>query len=280
MNIGRKIPDIGITLGDPAGIGPEVALRALGGIDRTKIRPVIIGRKSVMETHYRNLLPEDLYSAPASGNSGFPENTPVFIDVECDYPVPEPGQGSVETGAESLLYIKAAIELWKAGRIDAITTGPVHKGFIEKSGTPFTGHTEYIAGYIGEPSPYMMMFSPRYRVLLATTHVPLSSAAGLVPRERLLDVIRIGYDSIRAIDGGDVRLAVTGFDPHCGDDGAIGDFDLRITAPAIAKARAGGIPVEGPFSAEPSLWLKNGRDTIWWYRIFMIRSDSLQGAGL
>jgi 4-hydroxythreonine-4-phosphate dehydrogenase len=96
----------------------------------------------------------------------------------------------------------------------------------------------------------MMMFSPRYRVLLATTHVPLASVAGLVTKERLLDVIRVGYDSIRAIDGGDVSLAVTGFDPHCGDDGAIGDFDLRITAPAIAEARASGLPVEGPFSAD------------------------------
>ena len=254
-----KTLNIGITIGDPAGIGPEVALKALRELKEkeNRLRFILIGREKVLKNMYKDMLPE--YTTV----SGIfvPErlgNLPLIYNVECDYPLPVAGQANVLTGAESKLYIDAALELWKAGHIDAIVTGPVHKGFIEKSGTPFTGHTEYMAGYIGEEFPFMMMFSPKYRTLLATTHVPLASAASLVTRERLVQVISAGYESIKLIDGADVKIAVTGFDPHCGDDGAIGDFDIKVTAKAVEDAKGLGIPVEGPFSADtlfmPEKW--------------------------
>lgn len=254
----RKLLNIGITLGDPAGIGPQVALRALSELSDVSIRPVLIGRKEILDTYYGDILPKHFYVSGTVFDTETLPKLPVLCDISCDYAVPVPGQGSAQTGAESLLYINAALDMWKARRLDAIVTGPVHKGFIEKSGVPFTGHTEYMADYIGERSPFMMMFSPRFRVLLATTHVPLTSVADLVTKERLLEVITAGYESIKAIDGGDVRLAVTGFDPHCGDDGAIGDFDIKITREAVLQAKARGIPVEGPFSADtlfmPEKW--------------------------
>ena len=104
---------------------------------------------------------------PHSGKRGF------LVDVPADLPLPVPGKGTVQTGAESLLYIDAAIGLWKARGIDAVVTGPVSKSFIEKSGCAFTGHTEYFAAAIGEDDPFMMMYSADYRVILATTHIPL-----------------------------------------------------------------------------------------------------------
>jgi 4-hydroxythreonine-4-phosphate dehydrogenase len=253
----KETLNIGITIGDPAGIGPEVALKALAELRESHLRFVLIGREKVLEVLYKDMLPEYITASGIfiSEQSG---GLPLIYNVECDYPLPKPGQANALTGAESKLYIDAARELWKAGHIDAIVTGPVHKGFIEKSGTPFIGHTEYMADYIGEKFPLMMMFSPKYRVLLATTHVPLASAASLVTKERLVQVISSGFESIKAIDGKDVKIAVTGFDPHCGDDGAIGDFDIKVTAKAVEEARERGIPVDGPFSADtlfmPEKW--------------------------
>ena len=258
MGSKRKTLNIGITAGDPAGIGPQVALMALRELRCADICPILIGRKDVLLTNHSDLVPEHTAVSGTVFDAENLSHLPVICDIDCKYPIPELGHGSVQTGAESLLYINAALDMWKAGRLDAIVTGPVHKGFIEKSRVSFTGHTEYMADYIGEKNPYMMMYSPKYRVLLATTHVPLDAAAKLVTSERLLEVIIAGYESIKAIDGENVKLAVTGFDPHCGDDGAIGDFDIKITRKAIDKARALGIPVEGPFSADtlfmPEKW--------------------------
>lgn len=252
-----KMLKVGITLGDPAGIGPEVALKAVKHLEKGTIAPVLIGRARVLF---------DLYPSLAAGlpvvedPGAVADHSPCIFDVPFDAPVPVPGIGSILTGAESKKYIDTAIDLWRGNIIDAIVTGPVHKGFIEKSGTPFTGHTEYMAGAIHEEKPYMMMYSRDYRVLLATTHIPLREVYRHVDVKRLVEVITIGYESIRSIDGGDVVLAVTGFDPHCGDDGAIGDFDGKITAEAVRECRSRGIPVEGPFSADtlfiPENWKK------------------------
>jgi len=104
------------------------------------------------------------------------------------------------------------------------------------------------------------MFSPRYRVLLTTTHIPLSEVTAAVTAEQLMRVMETGYRSMSLIDGGTVRMAVAGLDPHCGDGGAVGDFDMTVTKNAVEKARATGIPVEGPFAADtlfiPERWEK------------------------
>ncbi|MBN2160630.1 MAG: 4-hydroxythreonine-4-phosphate dehydrogenase PdxA [Spirochaetes bacterium] len=250
----REALKIGITAGDPAGIGPEVALKAINKLRDKTIIPVLIVRKKALEKNYPRLF---------SGYDELGAGTPVpgkkyLHDIQLDLPIPRPGRGGPETGREALACIDACIALWKAGDIGAIVTGPVSKQYIEKTGVPFTGHTEYIAEKIGERGPLMMMYSQKYRVLLVSTHVPVSEIMGHVGRERLMDVMRAGCESIRAIDGGEVRLAVAGLDPHCGDDGAIGTYDRDVTLPAIRAAREQGIPVEGPFAADtlfiPSTW--------------------------
>jgi len=249
---------IAVTCGDPAGIGPEVSLKGINAIKDRSIVPVLIGRTKVISELYPGLY-ED-YKIIDSKK----QNSPEFIsgkyiyDVDLDFPVPVPGKGTIETAVESRIYIDIAVDLWKKGLIDAVVTGPVNKGLIEKSGTPFTGHTEYIADLIGETTPFMMMFSSDYRVLLASTHIPLSEVKDYVTPERLSSVIKEGYRSIRSIDGDNVRLVVTGLDPHCGDDGAIGSFDSEITKNVVKQAREDGIPVEGPFAADtifmPEKW--------------------------
>lgn len=252
---------IGITLGDPAGVGPEITQKALFDSLPENIVPVVIGRGDVLSRNCPGLF-RVLESAgretivpgrkPRAGMRGF------LADVHTDLPLPVPGRGTVHTGAESLLYIDAAIELWKARVIDAVVTGPVSKSFIEKSGCAFTGHTEYFAAAIGEDDPFMMMYSAEYRVILATTHIPLHEVERSISVGRLVKTMETGRQALAAIDGTEPRIAITGLDPHCGDDGAIGDFDRRVTAEAVREARERGMMIEGPFAADtlflPERW--------------------------
>ena len=254
----KKVLRIGISAGDPAGIGPEVILKALHARSFHQVVPVVIGSADVFSAHYGELFTDlTIVSSPDEIDPSR-RDTAYFIDVPSDGPVPEPGRGSAHTGRESLKYINTALDLWQSNRIDALVTAPVSKACIEASGTPFTGHTEYIAHYTGGGEPYMMMYSSRYRVILATTHIPLADVPGAVSCERLKDVIRVGYRTMEALDGGGVRLAITGLDPHCGDGGAIGSFDRNVTTRAVDEARSEGIQIEGPFAADtlfiPSKW--------------------------
>ena len=252
---------IGITAGDPAGIGPEVALKAIEELALDGIRPVLICRHEIIGTLYTHYYHD--YSAVREPSDILDcKNSRVLYNVPCDFPVPLHGQGSADTGAESRLYIDSAIDLWKAGIIDALVTGPVNKGLVEKSGVPFIGHTEYIAEAIGESKPYMLMFSEKYRVIPASTHLPISDLPGYLTEKRLFEVITAANEYIGAIDGGEPHLAIAGLDPHCGDGGAIGSFDSRVTAGAVARAREAGINVEGPLSADalfiPGTWRRYG----------------------
>ncbi len=252
----RKALKLGVTAGDPAGIGPEVALKAINALNDHSITPVLIGRASVFEKNYPDLFSE--YEFLRSQHPVFQPGKKYLYDIPLDLPIPWPGAGSIDTGREALACIDAAIDLWRAGTIDAVVTAPVSKSLIEKTGVSFTGHTEYFAEKIGETNPLMMMFSEKYRVLLASTHVPVSGIVEGLGLGRLLTVIRNGHESIRSIDGGAVKLAIAGLDPHCGDDGAIGTFDRDITARAVSMARKEGIPIDGPFAADtlfiPAVW--------------------------
>jgi len=251
----RRARRIGVTAGDPAGIGPEVAIKAAARFDDSSTILIIIGRAAAMRAvcasfeGFEVLGEKDIVDCRAGGR--------YLFDVPIDLPIPVPGEGSADTGRESIAYLDAAIRLWQSGHIDAIVTGPVSKGNIAKSGIRFTGHTEYLAERTGG-EPWMMMYALRHRVLLATTHLPLASVAAALTKERLLAAIRAGHDAVSMLDGPAVRLAVAGLDPHCGDDGAIGSFDREVTAAAIAMAREEGIDVEGPFAADtlfiPSRW--------------------------
>jgi 4-phospho-D-threonate 3-dehydrogenase / 4-phospho-D-erythronate 3-dehydrogenase len=239
---------IGITLGDPAGVGPEVTLRALASFTKRDFIPVIVGRRAILETLHSRYLPFALENF--SGKDSCAEGAVYIYDITSSQPVPRCGDGTIETARESLVYIDHAVKLWQQGDIDAVVTGPVHKGLIEKSGTPFMGHTEYIAEKIGEKNPYMMMFSEKLRVLLVTTHYPIKELPALVTRESIFNTICTGHDALLRIDGKAPRIAVAGFDPHCGDSGAIGSFDMNETSAAIERARSLGIDVHGPFSAD------------------------------
>ncbi len=254
----RKILKIALTIGDPAGIGSEVTLKALDNIKDGEIIPVVFGRLDVLTAHFPVEIQE--YEVITSENDfeSLSTDKKYIFDVKFDSSIPMLGEGSIETGAESLKYLDEALRLWKLNLIDAIVTAPVSKSFIEKSGTSFTGHTEYIADYIGESSPVMMMYSEKYRVILASTHLPISEVANYVDGNILESVIRVGNEALTFIDKKNPKIAITGFDPHCGDDGAIGTFDKDITENVVKKLQNEKIYINGPFAADtlfiPDKW--------------------------
>ena len=249
---------IGITIGDPAGIGPEVVLNALSGPYNVDIIPIVIGRCDLFFQYYPDLMHGYEVIEYNNAASHIFSNKKYLCNIPQDAPLPIPGKGNINTGIESKEYVDKAIELWKSGVLDAIVTGPVNKGFISRSGTHFTGHTEYIAESIQQKEPYMMMFSNDYRVILVTTHIPVSRITEQIDVGRIYKTIKAGHRAISSIDGGNVRLAITGLDPHCGDDGAISAFDMNVTRKAVLKAVADNINIEGPFAADtlflPAKW--------------------------
>jgi 4-hydroxythreonine-4-phosphate dehydrogenase len=243
---------IGITLGCPAGVGGEVTIKALPHIE-SGISAVLIGRKSVLDSHYPSFMSS--LNIPLFNAENSAEAPISFYDIESDFPVPELGKGNLDTAKESISYIDASIELWKRGLIDAVVTAPVHKGLIEKSGLKFMGHTEYFAEKINEADPVMMMYSEKLAVVLVTTHYKIADISKLVTAEKIESTIRTANDALRKIRGRKPKIALAGLDPHCGDNGAIGTFDTEVSARVVEKLKT-EIDVSGPYSAD-TLFMKS-----------------------
>ncbi len=254
---------IGITMGDPAGVGPEICMKALPLLQKSGKIPLFIGRFDVLQ---KNIPFSGIHTQPVTFSSVWDlkkslplqEKKQIYIcDVHEGEELPEPGHGTVLTGAQSLNYIDTAIELWKEGLIDGIVTGPVSKSLIEKSGVPFTGHTEYIAEETGG-DPFMMMYSPEYSVILVTTHLPIQKVFDSITLFDIEKTIKTAYTALKRIRKREPKIAVAGLDPHCGDDGAIGTFDRDITKKAVSNKKKDGINVTGPFAADtlfiPDTW--------------------------
>ena len=256
----RKTLRIGITPGDPSGIGPETALKAVNEIAGPEIIPVLIGGRLNIKKNYSSLAEDYTFISADSLEKELQPSKKYICELEYPAHHHRPGRGTVESALEALFCIDSAVDLWKKGLIDAVVTGPVHKGLIERAGVSFTGHTEYIAGRIGEDDPLMLMYSSDYRVILATTHIPLSEVTRSLDKDRLKKIITEGFRAIETIDGAAGTVALCGLDPHCGDEGAIGVFDTEVTLSAAGELRQEGFPLTGPLAADtlfiPDNWKK------------------------
>ena len=205
-------PIIAITVGDPAGIGPEVAQKALDSgrfTGRAGLR--ILG----------------VPSTPV---------TPGRLDPAC-------GRMAVET-------VRGAVEDALAGRLDAIVTGPINKYAVEQAGIPFTGHTEFIAELCGVRDVRMLLASDRLRVVHVTTHVSLAEACRRATPERIYKTIELAAEALRLLGQPGGAIAVAGLNPHCGENGLFGTEDRDQIVPAIERARAAGLHVTGPVSPD------------------------------
>lgn len=230
------LPLIAITMGDPAGVGPEVCLQLLANEEvREFAAPLIFGDLAILRR--------------CAEKTGLPSPEPSLVrDLtlfdETDF---EPGIVSARTGAAGYGYVLASIESALAGEIAGVATAPLNKEALRAAGVPYPGHTEIFADKTGAKRSCMFQYSDEVRASFVTVHVGYGEVPALLTVERILDVIELTADAMRRIRGTRPHLAVLGLNPHAGEHGLFGNGEEeKIIIPAIEAARVRGISIEGP----------------------------------
>jgi 4-hydroxythreonine-4-phosphate dehydrogenase len=240
---------IGITMGDPAGIGPEIIPKALAqqAIYRQAI-PIVIGDGNILERaqgHVGGIFRIGRIASPREATGRFKEVE--ILDLKnIDLAKCSPGVLSAEAGRAAVEYVFKAIDLARADELDAVVTAPINKEAIHLAGYPFAGHTEIFAERTGSRGYALMLVAGRLRVLHVSTHVSLREACDRVRKDRVLQVIRLAHEAAAVWGLRRPRIAVAGLNPHAGEQGIFGHEEREEIAPAVAAARAEGIDVVGP----------------------------------
>lgn len=228
---------IAITIGDPAGIGPEVVIKALDDPDIASLAEwVVVGDATILR------MTRPGWSPNAS-------QTRIDDLAQFDKHDIRVGAMSATAGRAALAYIRHATRLCLDHRADALVTAPVNKEAASQSGQSFTGHTEFIADLCGADSSRMMLINDRLRVLHVTTHISLQEACRITT-QRVLNTIQMGDDTLRRLGLTTRRIAVCGLNPHAGEHGLFGREDEKVIGPAVAAAHGQGIQVTGPLPAD------------------------------
>jgi len=231
-------PRLALTLGDPAGIGPEIVLKALASPERPEADAVVYGPWGVLSEHARRLqlpMPQDLGAR--------------MVDVPDAERIPL-GQVSAAGGRAAAEAVLRAAKDALAGRVDALVTAPLHKESLHAAGYPWPGHTELLAEAAGTPDVAMMFVGGGLRVALLTIHRSLRSVPDAVSRVELLRVARLLGRSLPGFGVARARIAVCGVNPHAGEGGLFGSEERDVLAPAVAELRNEGLDVSGPFAAD------------------------------
>lgn len=256
-----KKPRVGITFGDPAGVGPEITLKAVA--DQRVLdycSPVIIGdakeiRRQALALALRS---EFCQISPEEYKSGqFDE--PVIVDTgKLSSPV-QWGVISASSGAAAIAAIEEAVKLCLAGSLDAITTSPINKESIKLAGSPFPGHTEMIASLCKTGNALMCFFGENLRVFLLTVHCSLSEAIKQITRQHVLETLMLANRELIRFGIASPRIAVAGLNPHAGEHGLFGQEDEQEIRPAILECRSShNIDASGPFPGD-TIFLRAAR---------------------
>jgi len=246
-------PILGITMGDPASIGPEIAAKALAETPvYQQARPLVIGDRNVMADALRiTKLPLTLHPVTALGEARFTHGTLDILDLHnVDMARLEYGKVSAMCGKASVEYIERGIAMALADEIDAVVTGPIHKESINQAGCPYPGHTEIFGALTHTKDYAMMLIGEDLRVVHVSTHVSLRQAIDRTKKPRVLTVIRLANRALKALGIAEPKIAVAGLNPHAGEHGLFGDEETQEIIPAIDEARAEGIKVDGPIAPD------------------------------
>jgi 4-hydroxythreonine-4-phosphate dehydrogenase len=240
-------PAIAVTMGDPAGIGPEIVARTFADEGREN-RALVVGDPGILERAVRLLglpLRVDAVSEPeeAAFEPGTVDVLPVG-EVPGDLPF---GELDARAGDAAFRYLERATELASAGRVGAIATAPLNKEAMHLAGHKYPGHTEILAELTGTEDYAMMLVTDELNVIHVSTHVSLREAIERVRPERELAVIRLADASLRKLGVESPRVAVAGLNPHAGENGLFGTEDLERIAPAVERAKGEGIDATGPW---------------------------------
>jgi 4-hydroxy-L-threonine phosphate dehydrogenase PdxA len=235
----RDRPTIYLPLGDPNGIGPEIAIKA--ACDRrveVAARPVLVGDAGVLE-FYADLLSLDI--------------TGIAVEaVEVHQCLPVPGQITAAAGKAAVAYAQAAIARARTTPNSAVVAGPHNETAVAEAGISFSGYPGLLAAETGtDPDKvFLMLISQRFRIVHVTLHLPLEQALGLITPRRVEDAIGAANNAVKRLGIAAPRIGVCGINPHAGEGGLFGDHDERLVGPAVRAARAAGIIVEDPAGAD------------------------------
>jgi 4-hydroxythreonine-4-phosphate dehydrogenase len=246
-------PLIGITMGDPAGIGAEISLKALRDPEiYATCRPLVVGTLGVL-TGMRDVLQsgQRLHAVASPTDGRYVPGSVDVLDLSAEHPGPFPlSVVAKENGAAAVAYVEKAIALAMAGEVDAIATAPINKEAMRVAGFPYDGHTELLAHRTGTKVYTMMLASGDFRVFHVSTHVSLRGAIERAKKARVLQVIELAHREIQRMGVAQPRVAVAGLNPHAGEHGLFGDEEMQEIGPAVEEARGRGWNIMGPISPD------------------------------
>jgi 4-hydroxythreonine-4-phosphate dehydrogenase len=242
-------PLIGISVGDPAGIGPEITAKALSLAEIHEVcRPLVVGEAEMMREAVRfSGLSQQIHAVSSPKEGFYKRGVMDVLDMKNIH-----GKSirhkviSAEYGRASYEYVNKVIELALSNEIDATVTGPINKEAINRAGFHYSGHTEIYADLTRTKNYAMMLMHNQFRVIHVSTHVSLREACNLVKKDRIYRVIKLGYENVRRLGIEKPRIAVAGLNPHAGESGMFGREEIEEIEPAIRMAQEEGLNVEGP----------------------------------
>ncbi|MGC8765293.1 MAG: 4-hydroxythreonine-4-phosphate dehydrogenase PdxA [Brevinematia bacterium] len=224
---------IGITVGNPNGIGPEIVYRSLKKISKELLPSFkVFLNKEIYNIFFKELLEPEFE----------------FVEISNIHYKYEPGVKSEVSGLLSYLFLKKAADSIKSGEISGLVTAPLSKELIVKAGIKFIDHTTFLAEYFKYPT-YMLFYAEKFKVILATIHIPLKDVSRKLTPSLLEDTIRVGLDFCTKVMKKNVRVGVCGINPHAGEGGILGKEEKRFY-PVIKKFVDSGYSVEGPLPAD------------------------------
>jgi 4-phospho-D-threonate 3-dehydrogenase / 4-phospho-D-erythronate 3-dehydrogenase len=247
------LPVVGITMGDPAGVGPEIILKSLNNKSvYQQCRPIVIGDAKILDraqqfvnTNLEIITIEDI------GEAAYEAGKVYCLDmnlVPADLPI---GQVSAEAGHAAFEFLRKAIELANEGKIDAICTAPLNKEALHKGGHIYPGHTEILAELTDTNDFSMMLSAPNLKVIHVTTHVGIIDAVKMINPERVYKVIKLADETLKKAGYTNPKIAVCGINPHAGENGLFGyGEEEEKVIPGVEKAALEGINVVGPLPAD------------------------------
>ena len=255
-------PIIGISMGDPAGIGPEILVRTVADDAVNRVtRCLVYGDARVIEKAVREgQLGLTVRAIGKPDEARFAAGSIEVVDfTNADPAAFEPGKVQALCGQAAWDYIEAMVQAALRGEVEVVNTAPINKESIQAAGVPYIGHTERLAALTGAHDPLTMFETLGLRVFFLSRHVSLRKSCDLVTKERLLDYIERCHQAMKQL-GLDGELAVAGLNPHSGEHGLFGDEEVREVDPAIAEAQKRGFRVVGPIGADSVFHqAKNGR---------------------
>jgi len=256
------LPLIGITMGDPTGIGPEIIVKALSVEEPFQAcRPIVFGDREVLSRAIQiqslSATIEVIEKIPEDGY--LPGRIFLLPVSRLNITSIRFGQPDRACGEAMVRYIEEAVKRVTAGALDAITTCPINKQAMNAAGYSFPGHTEFLGHLAQAPHVAMMFLGSKWKIVLVTTHLPLKDVSRWITASRILSTLRLTDEGMKKYFAiAHPKMAVLGLNPHCGEGGLLGEEEKREVLPAIAEAKSLGMDVEGPFPAD-SFFSLSGR---------------------